>query len=84
MAVAGHAVSKAIVACTPVVPEENSTAPSESSPRRRPVDWPGTSVACVMAGVTSPEQVRRNAATAEAAPLSAELYAEATRVGRGG
>jgi hypothetical protein len=32
----------------------------------------------------SPEQVRRNAATAEAAPLSAELYAEATRVGRGG
>jgi hypothetical protein len=42
------------------------------------------SVACVMAGVTSPEQVRRNAATAEAAPLSAELYAEATRIGRGG
>jgi aryl-alcohol dehydrogenase-like predicted oxidoreductase len=42
------------------------------------------SVACVMAGATSPEQVYRNAAAAEAAPLPAELYAEASRIGRDG
>jgi hypothetical protein len=31
-AVAGRVVSEAIVACTPVVPEENSTEPGESWP----------------------------------------------------
>jgi aryl-alcohol dehydrogenase-like predicted oxidoreductase len=42
------------------------------------------SVACVMAGATSPEQIHRNAAAAEAPPLPAALYAEATRIGRAG
>lgn len=41
------------------------------------------SVACVMAGATTPEQVRRNAAAANAPSLSAELYDEVTQIGRG-